>query len=508
MQAALSSLRRYQVVAGLAGILLFALIVRVAGLSAAPLWTDELYSVSFAKTPMEDLWGDWMVREPNPPLYYSLLSGWIQIFGETEFGVRFLSVVFSLLGIVGVFLVGRSVHSNTAGLLAAALAAVSSHQLQYSQEARAYMLAFAAASFAILALSRLTDHWLANRVHSKATWGTLALYVGGATVAVYAHTTLILLPLLANVYVLWLWTVRTSRRRESALRWIGANLVLASLCAWWLWNIYRQLTSGTAPVSWIDNISFADAVSKTSRLIGTRSIDGLNLPIALAMGGFMVFGAMRLSVEKRMLALCFGVGIPLLMFVISIAKPVLLERTLLWAQAVYLPCIAAGLVCLPIGVYRVVAASLVLLALSYDAVKWNETSYREPWSTVAALLRDRAGPDDAILVYDADVPVNLDFYERTLGASKATIIAMESAPGKVIFADRFEGPVLSVAELPAALAGYDEIFVLQRGESDGFDEDPTDQVAMFAREVSPNLLGPRLGENNELRLTIWKLSES
>ena len=113
----------------LAGPVAFAAIVRLIGIGVPSLWGDELYSVSFSRIPMDMLWGDWMVRETNPPLFYSILKGWIALFGEQDTALRVLTIIVGLAAIGGIFLFVRALHSTQAALLAVALAAVSSLQL-------------------------------------------------------------------------------------------------------------------------------------------------------------------------------------------------------------------------------------------------------------------------------------------------------------------------------------------------------------------------------------------
>lgn len=105
----------------LAGLVAFAAIVRLIGIGVPSLWGDELYSVSFSRIPMDMLWGDWMVRETNPPLFYSILKGWIALFGEQDTALRVLTIIVGLAAIGGIFLFVRALHSTQAALLAVAL---------------------------------------------------------------------------------------------------------------------------------------------------------------------------------------------------------------------------------------------------------------------------------------------------------------------------------------------------------------------------------------------------
>ena len=140
------------------------------------------------------------------------------MFGESEFALRALAAILGVLGVVAVFFIGRGLHSNAAGLWAAGFAAVSAQQLQYSQFVRGYTLGFLAAALSIIALLQLASMWRAKS-HGK-RMPSLALYAAATTVAFYAHTTFFILPILANIYMAWLWLFRTRRGKQEAIRMV------------------------------------------------------------------------------------------------------------------------------------------------------------------------------------------------------------------------------------------------------------------------------------------------
>src|SRR5208282_990181 len=76
----------------------------------------------------------------HPPLYLILLRWWMDLFGTGDFATRAFSVAASLGGIVVLFDIVRRTISNRAGLIAAALMAVSPLQIDLSQETRPYSL--------------------------------------------------------------------------------------------------------------------------------------------------------------------------------------------------------------------------------------------------------------------------------------------------------------------------------------------------------------------------------
>src|SRR3990172_11549219 len=79
-------------------ILLVAWWLRLWHLGVQALWWDESYSWALAKLGLVE-----MVRatadDIHPPLHYALLHLWLPFGGESEFGMRFLSVAFSMAGV-------------------------------------------------------------------------------------------------------------------------------------------------------------------------------------------------------------------------------------------------------------------------------------------------------------------------------------------------------------------------------------------------------------------------
>ena len=490
-------------------ILLGAGVLRFWDLGGPSLWTDELYSVSFSRLPQGMLWSDWMVREPNPPLYYALLQVWISVFGESELALRALSATLGMLSVFAMFLVGRALHSNGAGLIAACLTAVSAQQLQNSQQVRAYMLTFFAAALAIYALIRLTDRWREDNSTARSALPYLALYTAASATAFYAHTTMFILPVLANVYVVWMWAFKTERRLPEAGAWLAANAILTLVCAWWLLITIRQVVDGANAVGWLAEPTVRDAILKTSHVIGTRSIDSLNLLSAVVFGALIAWGAWRLQLERRLLVAIFGIGVPLLLFAFSFIQPMFMERTIFWAQAVYFPCLAAGILSLPVRRAVLPVAIACIFILLVDAITWRDREYREPWREIAAALRDQADSDDVVLVYDADVAINLQYYCRNGGCTRARVSAMRAYPGKATLVDLFPDPLIDQTNVSEAIGKADRIWVLRRGVERGFDADPEKLLVGLAHQEYADVLSDTQNAKqtpggNNMKLAVWR----
>ncbi len=120
-----------------------ALLLRLHGLGALPLWLDEAYSAWFSSRDWSYLWSDVPQFETHPSFYYSLLKLW-RAFGDDEATLRLLSVVLNVATIPLIAVTARLCGDRHAGrpasLVAAILFACSATQLHAAQEARPYAL--------------------------------------------------------------------------------------------------------------------------------------------------------------------------------------------------------------------------------------------------------------------------------------------------------------------------------------------------------------------------------
>ena len=152
--------------------------LRLHLLGAKDLWIDEAASVAFAQLPWVGFWTVLRNCEGNMAFYYVLLRGWIHL-GDSEFALRSLSVLFGLATIPAVYVLGDRFLGRKAGLASAALLAVHSFHIRYSQEARSYSL--------LVLLLVLSTHFYLLAVQSPRQNGYWVAYTLASVLAVYAH---------------------------------------------------------------------------------------------------------------------------------------------------------------------------------------------------------------------------------------------------------------------------------------------------------------------------------
>jgi 4-amino-4-deoxy-L-arabinose transferase-like glycosyltransferase len=123
----------------LAGLVALGVAVRFATLGVQSYHHDEVITAArVIPGDFADMLRQVKGSESNPPLYYVLAWAWAKAFGTGEIGLRSLSALLGAATVPVVFLIGRELVSNRAGLIATAVVAVNPMLIWYSQEARSY----------------------------------------------------------------------------------------------------------------------------------------------------------------------------------------------------------------------------------------------------------------------------------------------------------------------------------------------------------------------------------
>jgi uncharacterized membrane protein len=122
----------------LLGLLALSLYLRTNSLGES-LWMDEGLSIGIASQPFFDIPSVLRV-DGSPPLYYMLLSAWMDVTGNGPAETQGLSVAIALLSVPAGLWAGWSLFGRRAGLICAALCAVNPFLTAYAQETRMYAL--------------------------------------------------------------------------------------------------------------------------------------------------------------------------------------------------------------------------------------------------------------------------------------------------------------------------------------------------------------------------------
>ena len=105
----------------------------------SPLWLDEALSVNISRLPLGQI-PEALRHDGHPPLYYFLLHGWMDVFGQGDIAVRALSGLFGVALLPLTFIAGRRIGGVRVAWIATVLMAVSPFAIRYSTETRMYSL--------------------------------------------------------------------------------------------------------------------------------------------------------------------------------------------------------------------------------------------------------------------------------------------------------------------------------------------------------------------------------
>jgi len=129
-------------------VLLVALLLRLYHLSSQSIWVDEMLTLFWSgfTAPLTaiDIFGNL-----HGPLHTILVFLWTRLAGESEFALRFPSVVFSVLSLIAIYRLILKLSDSRTALIAMAVIAFSPFHIWYAQEARNYsmLLFFSTLSF-------------------------------------------------------------------------------------------------------------------------------------------------------------------------------------------------------------------------------------------------------------------------------------------------------------------------------------------------------------------------
>jgi hypothetical protein len=446
--------------------------LRVFLLGKNGLWLDETFSVWLANHNVADML-QWIVKiDQHPPLYYLLLHYWIAHNGDTPYYVRLLSALFGAGTIPVIYLIGKRMSGAVMGLAAAVLLALSTFNIYYAQDTRMYTLLTFNAAVAIYALVRLlTDprsvrpigsqfreylhawrtagpvepdseggfsykdeshdqsgwrawifrhRWLPiQAIETDLAWVALIVFTAATLLT---HNTAVLFLVAINIFVLGLMLFQRIKKSGSPPAFQApsfGNWVKAQIGIFFLWSpwlvVFIQQASRVYQEFWVPKPSW-DTVSQvlTSFLNGyvpgnANRVMMIWIVYASVLGLGLVHYRKKLS---RFLFLAVLFAIPILgELIVSIRRPIFLDRTLIWITIPLFLVLAAGIAQLRfrfliIGVLGILGTNS--LFSTGDYYRFWQTP--EDWSSAAGYVALYAEKDDLILFNAGWVQIPFDYY--------------------------------------------------------------------------------------------------
>jgi 4-amino-4-deoxy-L-arabinose transferase-like glycosyltransferase len=378
-------------------VLLLAFGLRMVRIAGRALWYDEAFAILYASldydgmvhgtvTPVEGAGA----ADVHPLLYYFSLHTWMGMVGRSPFAARFFSVILGMVTVALLWRLAAWCFDRRVGLVVGLLAAVNPFHVAYSQEARMY---------ALLGLAAVAAAWGLLRALSEGRLRWWALYAVGAALTLYAHNLGAFVVLALNLLAL----VRCRWRQLPAL--VLADGVALALFAPWLIGVLPGQLGFIERAYWLRPPGASEAVRAlmlpilTFYEVPALWLLRLGLFISLVLLALLILRAWRArSRAGWFLLLCWVPVVAL--FVVAQWRPIYLERALLPSVLFYL--VALGWLATRGGLPRLLNAGLAaLLIVTAAGSLVGHYAYarfpRPPFQEAVAYLRERAGPDDAVV---------------------------------------------------------------------------------------------------------------
>lgn len=285
----------------LGGVLLLAVALRLINLGHS-YWIDEDATLRLLQDPFLFMIRHGIARsESTPPLYYTIAWLWSHVFGTSEAAVRSLTALIGVATVAVSYAIGVELRSRSAGLILAALAAVSPLMVWYSQDARAYDLVILLTSVSLLFFAQ------ALRTRSaKSIW----LWALASAAALTAHY--------FSIFVLVPEAVALLVSRNTRSRAVWPTALVAGV---WFLLLPLLLFQRTQPnhLSWIPYLRLPTRLELTLQFydVGSWHLSLLVLLAVTALIAGVIGGALFFHrIHRRELVIlgvgASGIGLPII----------------------------------------------------------------------------------------------------------------------------------------------------------------------------------------------------
>lgn len=371
-------------------IVLAAMAVRVYNLDTVDLRGDEAYSVvHWTATPFSERWQTLWRDEPAPVGAFTMYWAWVGVVGESEFAVRYLSVLGNVFGLaVIIALARRLLRDDRLALLAGVVWAVHPFLIWHAQDARVYGVLSALTPLTFLLLIRALDSPDAKRLQ---TWTP---YIAVQTAALYLYYLEPFWLLVQGLYVLW----RGDHLKAAIQAWVIVGILAIPVVAQLYTLMFVSQYQGTAQA--------ADFTALFSWFVPTLLFGENTLPVWIgALIAFVLLGGLVLNLRRqpsaRLLVLWIVVPVILLYgasFVSSFFRPRYVMTVI--------PALVIALVALPAWTFTRrkigMATLLVLVVVGVSVIEVRDYFVNDPlkapdWVGLMDDITERTTADDTVM---------------------------------------------------------------------------------------------------------------
>lgn len=390
-------------------ILIIGLILRLISLDQS-LWLDEAINVLAARnSSFIQILTEYPKFDFHPPLYFSILWGWIRIFGSSEIALRIPSVVFGIGTIFLIFLIGKKLISPNLGIMSAMLLATNSLHIYYSQEARMY-------SFAAFAAALNFYYFLGVLSNTPPRWSL-------GWILVLSNLLVLLSDYLAYLIFPAQFIVILLVKRKVLKTWLISLIIAAVGYTFWVPTLFEQLNVGQVTAMNVPAWKMVVGESGIKPLILTyvKFIIGrishpdlvayalLFLP-AGSLFAFLIWQARKSDSFTKILLFSWLLIPIILAWLISFVIPVYSFFRMLFVLPAFIILIALGISKFKAKLkYLFLSLVIVSQLVSLGIYLFNPVFQREDWRGLVSFLKSQ--PKNSMILFESNGSIApFDYY--------------------------------------------------------------------------------------------------
>ncbi len=385
-------------------ILLLAFVLRLFYLSHESIWLDEGISIAMAKLNFAQLI-DKSAIDSFPPLYYLLLHYWMLLLGDSEFSVRFLSLVFSVASIVVSYQLTKYLWQEKVALITAFLLAISVFHIEYAQEARMYSL--------LTFLSVSSFYFFLKWKDSAAKkWMFLLFLIN--LLFLYTHTLAVFFIAAQNIYYFLL-------KKKGAIvvkSWIILQLLLLLAFLPWI-QIFLLQASVWQNMVWMPAPTIRD-------IAGTLSTYSGSILLTLVFCVLILKALIHYKKEQlKFNFLVFWLAFPtaLLLVFCFLFHSIYLQKYTIASSLPFFILVAYGIQSFEQKKHKIGMLSAITILAAIKLAVYYAQEDKEQWREAVALVESNADKNDVILFDAAYCKHNaFNYYAKRSDLNKLPLI--------------------------------------------------------------------------------------
>ena len=315
----------------------------------------------------------------NPPFYYLFLNYWIELFGNSEFSIRFPSVIFGVLSVLALYYLTNLLFNKRIALLSTLILAVNPFHIYFSQQARTYSL------FTLFSLLSLFYFLKVLKEKKKIDWWFYLIF---NLLNLYAHYFAIFVLLVEVLYFVLYYKNFKVKLKYFML----ANFVILVLFSPQFIKIYNGLLSKTSDFNWgLEPSEYFTSIF--------NSFLGWNILFTMIVFLLFLFGLLKIDKKTNLFGLIY-ILFPIIAGFFLSFKMAIMPRYFIFILPLYIIFISKGLINIKYKWIQLFLVIFILLISGFKLADDYSNQNNPQWKESVDYIGNKSQKEDVILFGD------------------------------------------------------------------------------------------------------------